>query len=61
MLKTFGGVKIFGSQIILSQKLSIQNSNHTQKYKYSCGKTFLFEGKNHETNSELIHYLSNQL
>ena len=34
-----------GSQIILSQILAIQNSNHRQKHKYLRGKPFLFEGK----------------
>ena len=41
-----------GFQIILSKKLSIQNSNHTQEHKYLRRKPFLFEGKNHETNSK---------
>ena len=36
---------LVGSQIILSQKLSIQNSNHTQEHKYLRGKPFFFEGK----------------
>ena len=34
-----------GSQIKLSQILAIQNSNHTQEYKYLFGKPFLFERK----------------
>ena len=39
-----------GSQIILSQILAIQNSNHIQEHKYLRGKPFLFKGKNHGTN-----------
>ena len=35
-----------------SQILAIQNSNHTQEYKYLSGKPFFFEGKIHGTNSE---------
>ena len=45
-------IPLFGSQIILSTILAIQNNNHTQKNKYLCGKPFFFEGKNHGTNSE---------
>ena len=41
-----------GSQIILSQILEIQNSNHAQEHKYLRGKPFLFEGKNFRTNFE---------
>ena len=52
---------LVGPQIILSQKLSIQNNNHTQQHKYLRGNPFFFEGKNHGTNFESIHYLSNQL
>ena len=33
------------TQIILSQILAIQNSNHTQKHKYLRENPFLFEGK----------------
>ena len=50
-----------GSRIILSPILSIPNSNYTQKHKYLRGNLFLLEGKNHETNFELISLFSNQL
>ena len=45
-----------GSQIILSPNLIIQNCNHTQEHKYLNKKPFLFEGKNHGTNSKSIYY-----
>ena len=47
---------IVGFQIILSQILAIQNSNHTQEHKYLRGKLFFFEGKSHGTNSKKFHY-----
>ena len=40
-----------GSQIIFSTKLSIQNNNHIQEYKYLHGKPILLKRKNHKTNS----------
>ena len=43
-----------GSQIILSQILAIQNSNHTQEYKYLRGKPFLFEGTTRQTPNNFI-------
>ena len=43
------------------KKISIQNSNYTQEYKYLCGKPFHFEGENYETNFESILLLSNQI
>ena len=36
---------LVGPQIILSQKLSIQNNNHTQQHKYLRGNPFFFEGE----------------
>ena len=38
------------TQIILSQILAIQNSNHRQEHQYLRGKPFLLKGKNHRTN-----------
>ena len=39
-----------GTQIILSQILTIQNSNHRQEHQYLRGKPLLLKGKNHRTN-----------